>query len=73
MRVKVKTWFHGKKNVMFLNGAVSNPQGCSKRLILYFPDRPVQSDTISIYLGSIQPYATINARRLLVHKFTTCL
>ncbi|KAK2175962.1 hypothetical protein NP493_692g00020 [Ridgeia piscesae] len=29
---------------------------------LYFPDRPVQSDTISASLGSIQPYATINAR-----------
>ena len=31
---------------------------------------PVQSDTISASLGSIQPYATINARRLLVHIST---
>ena len=34
---------------------------------LYFPDRPVHSDTISASLGSIQSYAAINARRLLVH------
>ena len=27
----------------------------------YFPGRPVHSDTISASLGSIQPYATINA------------
>jgi len=39
----------------------------SNRFTLYFPDRPVHSDTISASLGSIQPYATINARRLLVH------
>ncbi len=35
--------------------------------MLYFPGRPVQSNTISTSLGRIQPYATINARRLLVH------
>ena len=33
-------------------------------------DRPVHSDTILASLRSIQPYATINARRLLVHIFT---
>ena len=38
---------------------------------LYFPDRLIHSDTISASLGSIQPYATINARRLLVHISTT--
>ena len=38
---------------------------------LYIPDRPVHSDTISASLGSIQPYAAINARRLLVHISTT--
>ena len=38
---------------------------------LYFPDRPVHSDTISASLGSIQPYAAINACRLLVHISTT--
>ena len=27
---------------------------------LYFPGRPVQSNTVSTSLGSIQPYATIN-------------
>ena len=51
--------FKGK----FLYSAVSNPQDRS----LHFTDRPVHSDTISASLGSIQPYATINARRLLVH------
>ena len=45
----------------FLYSAVSNPQDCSKRFTLDFPDRPVHSDTISASLGSIQPYATINA------------
>ena len=35
----------------------------------YFPSRPVQSNTISISLSSIQP--TINARRLLVQISTT--
>ena len=38
---------------------------------LYFPDRPVHSDTISASLGSIQPYATNNAQRLIVHISTT--
>ena len=38
---------------------------------LYFSDKPDQSDTISTSLGSIQPYATINAQRLLVHISTT--
>ena len=40
----------------------------SKGNFLY---RPVHSDTISASLGSIQPYTTINARRLLVHISTT--
>ena len=55
----------------FLYSAVSSPQDRSKRFTLYFPDRPVQSDTISASLGSIQPYATINVRRLLEHIPTT--
>ena len=55
----------------FLYSAVSSPQYRSKRFTLYFPDRPVHSDTISASLGSIQTYATINARRLLVHISTT--
>ena len=42
-----------------------------KRFTLYFPDRPVHSVTISTSLESIKPYATINARRLLVHISTT--
>ena len=45
----------------FLYSAVSSPQDHSKRFTLYFPDRPVHSDTISASLGSIQPYDTINA------------
>ena len=55
----------------FLYSAVSSPQDRSKRFILYFSDRPVHSDTISASLGSIQPHATINARRLLVHISNT--
>ena len=55
----------------FLYNAVSSPQDRSKHFTLYFPDRPVQSDTISTPLGSIQPYAIINARRLLIHISTT--
>ena len=47
--------------------AVSNPQDCTKRFALPFPDRLIQSKTISTYLGSIQPYATSSARRLIVH------
>ena len=40
---------------------------------LYFPDRPVQSNTVSSsnVLGRMQPYATINARSLHVHISTT--
>jgi len=55
----------------FLYSTVSNPQDCSKRFTLYFPGRPVQLNTISTSLWSIQPYATINAPRLLVHISTT--
>ena len=62
---------HVYKKGKFLYSAVSNPQDCSKRFTLYFLDRPVQSDTVSTYLGSIQWYAAINARRLLVHISTT--
>ena len=47
---------------MFIYSVVSNPQDCSKSFALYFPDIPVQSDTISTFLGSIQPYAAITAR-----------
>ena len=60
-----------KSKGKFLYSAVSSPQDCSKRFTLYFPDRPVHSDTISASLGSIQPYAASNARRLLVHISTT--
>ena len=31
-------------NGKFLYSAVTNPQDCSKRFTLYFPDRPVQSN-----------------------------
>ena len=37
---------------------------------LYFHDRPVQSSFVSTSLGGIQPYATVNARKLLVHIST---
>ena len=59
-----------KSKRKFLYSTVSNPQDCSKRFTLYFPDRPVQSDTISTSLGSIQPFAAINARRLFIHIST---
>ena len=55
----------------FLCSAIFSPQDCSKRFTLYFPGRPVQSNTVSTSLGSIQPYAAINARKLLVHISTT--
>ena len=50
----------------FLYSAVYGLRDCSKRFTLYFPGRPVQSNTVSTSLGSIQTYATVNARRLLV-------
>jgi len=37
---------------------------------LYFTGRPVQLNTASTFLGSIQPYAIIKARRLLLHIST---
>ena len=33
----------------------SDPQDCSKHFTLYFPDRPVQSNTVSTSLGSHMP------------------
>ncbi|KAK2162678.1 hypothetical protein NP493_1506g00000 [Ridgeia piscesae] len=54
------------KQGQFLYSTVSNPQDCSKCFKHYFPGRPVQSNTISTSLGSIQPHATINIS-------TTCL
>ena len=62
---------HVVKKGKVLYSTVSNPQDCSKRFTLYFPDRSAHSDTISASLGSIQPYVTINARRLLVNTSTT--
>ena len=59
-----------KSKGKFLYSAVSNSQDRSKHFTSYFPDIPVHSDTISVSLGSIQPYATINARRLLIHIST---
>ena len=43
----------------------------SKHKGQFFPGRPVQSNTVSTSLETIQPYATINARRLLVHISAT--
>ena len=59
------------KKGKFLYSALSNPQDRSMHITLYFPDRPVHSYTISVSLRSIQPYAAINPRRLLVHISTT--
>jgi len=60
-----------KSTGKFLYSAVSSPQDRSKRFTHYFPDRPIHSGTISASLGSIQPSAALNARRLLVHIATT--
>ena len=57
----------------FLYSAVSNHQDCSKHFTLYFPGSPIQSDTISTSLGNMQPYAAINARRLLANLSITRL
>ena len=54
----------------FLYSAVSSAQERSKSFTLYFPDMPIHSDTNAASLVSIQSYATINARRLLVHIST---
>ena len=54
-----------KQKVKFLYSAVSNPQDRSKRFTLCF--RAVHSDTILASLGSIQSYATINARTHIHH------
>ena len=55
----------------FVYSALSSLQDRSKRFTLYFPDRPVHSDTISASLGSIQPYVAVNTRRLLLHISTS--
>ena len=62
MLVKIRLLLLKKGKGKFLYSAVSSPQDRSKCFTLYFPDRPVHSDTISASLGSIQPYAAINAR-----------
>ena len=64
-------YYYKKSKGKFLYSAVSSPQDCSKHFTLYFPGRPVQSNTVSTSLGSIQPYAAINAQSLLVHISTT--
>ena len=65
----VITFYCGSKG-KFSYSTVSGPQDCSKRFYTLLP-RSVHSDTISTSLGSIQPYVTINARRLLIHISTT--
>ena len=45
----------GKRQGQFFYNTLSSPQDCSKHFTLYFPGRPVQSDTILASLGSIQP------------------
>ena len=53
--------------------SVSNPQDYSRHFTLYFPGSPIQSDTITTSMGSMQSYAAINARRLLAHISITHL
>ena len=45
---------------------------CSKRFTVSFPGSSIQSDT-DTSLGSMQPYAANNARRLVAHISITCL
>ena len=51
-------------------GTTNQSSDAFKALSLYFPGRPVQSNTISTSLGSIQQYAIITVRRLLVGSST---
>ena len=60
-----------KKKKEKISSYIAQYQDCSKRFTLYFPNRPVHSDTISASLGSIQPYATNNVRWLLIQISTT--
>ena len=55
----------------FLYTAASSPLDCSKRFTLYFPGRPVQSNTIPTSLGNIQPHAIINVRKAARTHITT--
>ena len=61
---------HKEKKGKFLYSAVSGPQDCSKR---FYTLLPWQTCSIkhSNSLGSIQPYATNIARRLLIYTSTT--
>ena len=44
-----------KQTAKFLHSTVSSLQDCSKRFTLYFPGSPIQSDTTSTSLASMQP------------------
>ena len=58
------------KRGQFFYSAVSNPQDCSKRFTLYFPGRPVQSNTISTSLGSICCNYSKKASRTHIHHLS---
>ena len=64
--VNLQSSIQVKKATSYYN-AVFSPQDRSKRFTHQFSGRPVQPDTISTSLGSIQLYAAISTRRLLVH------
>ena len=63
---KTVSRYKGKGKFFILYSAVANLEDCSKCFTSY---RPVQSNIILASLGSIQPYATINAWRQFVHKY----
>jgi len=55
------------KTGMFLHGAVSSPQDCSKSFTLYFTGRYVQSNTIATFLESNQPRCNLLAKVALMN------
>ena len=62
-----------KHNIKVSSYIAQYPVLSSSAFKIYSPGRSVQSNTVSTSLGSIQPYAEINARRQLVHISTTVL
>ena len=58
---------HKKVKVSFYIAQYPVLRTVQSAFTLYFPDRPVQSNTILTSLGSIQSHATINVRKAAFH------
>ena len=63
----------GKKKVSFYIAQYPVHRTAQSAFTHYFPGRPVQSNTISTSLGSIQPHATINVRKAARTYIHHCL